>query len=297
MGKHFFRRAVASVLAAAMLATPALADTIGGAAVHTSNTGLNLRAAANTASAVLTEIPRESFLLVEERQDGWYKVVYNGITGYVSADYVRFSETMDGTYGFAAATKGTDVNLRSGAGTENAVVKRIGAAGSALAVTGVAGSWLRVRDGAGAEGYIRSDLVSYRSTDGAPSVAETVGEQVVATAMQYVGYRYTWGGKSPETGFDCSGFANYVYNLYGYTMERVAQNIYNTNGTYVGWDELQPGDLMFFGYGKNSITHVAIYAGDGQMVHASDYDTGVIVTDLENAHYRRTFVGGKRIVG
>lgn len=295
MSKHLFRRAAAAALAVALLATPALADTIGGATVRTNDTGLNLRAGANTDSSVLAEVPDGSFLLVEETRDGWYKVVYNGIAGYVSADYAGFSETLDGTYGFAAATKGTNVNLRAGAGTDAGVVKRLDAAGSALTVTGVAGNWLRVREAGGAEGYIRSDLVSYQS-GASPSVAATVGEQIAATAKQYLGYRYTWGGKSPETGFDCSGFANYIYGLYGYSLERVAQSIYNANGSEVGWEELQPGDLMFFGYSARSVTHVGIYAGNGEMIHASTYNVGVILTELEGSRYPRTFVGGKRIV-
>ena len=298
MRKSIFRRAAALVLAGSLLATPAFADTIGGVTVHTSSTGLNLRGKPSTEAAVLADVPNGSFLLVEEAADGWYRVVYNGIEGYVSADYTEFADSLNGTYSFTATTAGTDVNLRSGASTGSAVVKRLTTAGAGLTVTGVSGNWLRVRDGGGAEGYIRSDLVNYkRDADAAAAVmASTVGEQIVATAKQYIGYRYTWGGMSPETGFDCSGFANYIYKLYGYSMERVAQNIYNTNGTYVGWDDLQPGDLMFFGGSAYSIGHVGIYAGNGQMVHASTYTTGVILTNLAGSSYVNNFVGAKRIV-
>lgn len=299
MNQSILKRAAAVLLIAALMATPVFADTIGGAVVHTSDSGLNLRAAPTTDSAVLAEVPDGTFLLVEEAADGWYKVVYNGVSGYVSADFTEFAESLDGVYDFSAATAGTYVNLRAGAGTGFGLVKRLPNLGTGLTVTGVSGDWLRVRDAAGAEGYIRSDLVNYQSAGAAAAQTaafSTVGEQIAATARQYLGYRYTWGGMSPETGFDCSGFVNYIYKLYGYSMERVAQNIYSYSGTLVGWEDLQPGDVLCFGYGPYSVGHVGIYVGDGQMVHASTYTTGVILTDLAGTGYTSRFVGAKRFV-
>lgn len=294
-----FKRLCAGALAAALLVVPALADTIGGAAVSAGGAGLNLRSAADTASASLELIPDGAFLLVEEELDGWYKVVYNGKSGYVSADYALFSETLDGAYAFSAATSGTYVNMRSGAGTGYGVVKNLWALGTALNITGVSGNWLKVRDAAGSEGYIRSDLLSYSSpapaAETSADVGATVGEQLIATAKQYLGYRYAWGGMSPSTGFDCSGFVNYIYGLYGYSMQRVAQSIYHNDGVSVGKEELRPGDLLFFGGGPYSISHVGMYAGNDQMIHSSSYDTGVILSDLEG-HYYNTLVGAKRII-
>ena len=289
----------AGTLAAALLVVPVLADTIGGARVSAGGTGLNLRSEASTVSDSLALVPDGSFLLVEEALDGWYKVVYNGRSGYVSTDYALFSETLDGVYEFAAATSGSHVNIRSGAGISHGVVKNLWAPGTALNITGVSGSWLKVRDAAGSEGYVRSDLLSYGSPTAvaAPSgdVGATVGEQLVATAKQYLGYNYSWGGMSPSTGFDCSGFANYIYNLYGYSLERVAQSIYIHDGVAAGKDELRPGDLLFFGGGTGSINHVGIYAGNDQMIHSSSYDTGVILSDLEG-HYFARLVGAKRVI-
>ena len=111
-----------------------------------------------------------------------------------------------------------------------------------------------------------------------------------------MGYRYTWGGMSPDTGFDCSGFVNYIYKLYGYSMNRVAQDIYSGSGTYVSKDQLQPGDILCFGYGPTSVGHVGLYIGNNQMVHASNSRTGVIITDLSNTYYTNNYVGAKRIV-
>ena len=307
MNLHWIKRISALALTALLAVMPVSADTIGGGVVHTSEGGLNLCTQAAAASASRGTIPSGSFLLVEEALDGWYKVVYNGAVGYVSADYVTFSQTMDGAYAFGAATAGTDVNLRAGASTVSSVLKRIPSLGAGLTVTGVSGNWLRVRDAAGTEGFVRSDLVNYQETAAPAAGAGTaaavsagtgsaIGQQIAATAKQYLGYRYTWGGKSPETGFDCSGFANYIYGLYGYSLERVAQNIYSSSGTAVDRNSMQPGDILCFGCGPGSIGHVGIYIGNGQMVHAGSSATGVILTDLSDGYYASRLIGVKRIV-
>ena len=290
--------AVVGGLAAAALAVPARADTIGGATVRTHDSGLNLRAGASTASDTLAVIPNGSFLLVEEALNGWYRVCYNGQGGYVSSDYAQFSEMLSGTYNYGAATGGTDVIMRAGASTSSEIVRQLSQRGSNVKITGVAGPWLMVKDNGGSAGYIRSDLIDYkRGTTDAPEAEpvpqSSLGEQIAAKALEYVGCRYTWGGMSPETGFDCSGFVNYIYNQFGYSLERVAQNIYYSSGRYVGWDELQPGDILCFGYSADSVGHVGLYIGNGQMVHASTYITGVIVTNLGDFG---SFVGAKRLI-
>jgi len=75
----------------------------------------------------------------------------------------------------------------------------------------------------------------------------------------------------------------------------VAQDIYSYDGVSVSRDSLALGDVLCFGYGSGSITHVGIYIGSGQMIHASTYNTGVIVSDIDSGYYTRMFVGAKRI--
>ena len=296
MKSKWIRSAAALLLATILLTTPCLADTIGGATVK--GTGVRLRSSADTSSTanIITEMPEDAFLLVEEKLNGWYKVVYAGTEGYVSADYAAFAETLDGTYGAAAATAGSNVNLRGAAGTESTLFKTLASTGTALTVLGVSGKWLKVADAAGTTGFIRSDLVNYRlRTGGDTPAATTKGGQLVATAKQYYGYRYSWGGKSPSTGFDCSGFANYVCGQNGISLHRVAQDVYSNDGTWVSKDALQPGDLLFFGYGPYSVTHMGIYVGNGQMIHASTSTTGVIYSDINSSYYTRMYVGAKRV--
>ena len=300
MKTKWIRAAAAFVLAAVLMAAPCCAVTIGGATVTGSSVRLRTSTDTSSNANILTEMAKGTFLLVEEKLDGWYKVVCNGTEGYVSADFADFSENAAGTYSFVAATGGTSVNLRAGASTATAVVKNLKASGTGLTVTGVSGQWLAVTDAAGASGYIRSDLVRYKSADAAPGAGsvpanQSAGDALVQTAMLYKGYAYCWGGMSPATGFDCSGFANYVCSQHDISLHRVAQDIYSYDGVYVGWNDLQPGDILCFGYGPYSVGHVGIYIGSGQMIHASTYSTGVIISDL-SGYYTTNFVGAKRVV-
>lgn len=296
MNRKWIRAAAAFVLAAALMAAPACAATIGGATVTGSSVRLRTSADTSTDANILMEMQLGTFLLVEEQLPGWLKVIYNGTEGYVSADFADFAETAEGTYSFDAATDGTDVNLRAEATTASAVLKNLSASGTALTVTGVSGQWLRVTDAAGASGYVRSDLVRYKRAALTASAGQTAGDQLVQTAMAYKGYAYRWGGMSPATGFDCSGFANYVCSQNGISLHRVAQDIYANDGAAVAKADLQPGDLVFFGYGPYSVTHVGIYIGSGQMIHASTSTTGVIVSEIDSNYYTNMFVGAKRVV-
>ncbi len=301
MKRKWFRIAVLCMLAAAILSTPGLAVTIGGATVTGSNVRLRSSADTSTNSNIITEMAQGTFLLVEEKLDGWYKVVWNGTEGYVSAQFAAFSETAEGTYSFDSSTNGTSVNVRKSASTTSAIVRNLRNAGSELTVTGVNGQWLKIRDAEGQDGYIRSDLLRYKRSQsavqtGAVQSAADAGSALVQTAMLYKGYAYRWGGMSPSTGFDCSGFCNYVCAQHDVSLHRVAQDIYTNDGTAVSKDELQPGDLVFFGYGAYSVTHVGMYVGDGQMIHASTSSTDVILSDINSNYYTRMYVGAKRVV-
>lgn len=99
-------------------------------------------------------------------------------------------------------------------------------------------------------------------------------QEVVDYALSFVGGRYVWGGNDPHTGVDCSGFTRYVLEkCAGIPMNR--SSVYQaTQGRSISAEEMQPGDLIFYGKGKR-INHVGMYIGDGQIVHASTEKTGI----------------------
>jgi cell wall-associated NlpC family hydrolase len=123
---------------------------------------------------------------------------------------------------------------------------------------------------------------------------------VLATADRYVGTRYRYGGESPAEGFDCSGFVQFVFGRNGMELPRTSRQ--QASAGRAGPREiaaLRPGDLMFFATSGRRIDHVAIYAGDGRIIHASSgagrvrYDE--IGTD-RGEWYLRRFVTARRML-
>ncbi len=128
----------------------------------------------------------------------------------------------------------------------------------------------------------------------------TEAQVLVEFAMQYLGYDYIWGGKDPSTGFDCSGFVWYVYTHNGYPdIGRTATDQWYYDASWeVSADELLPGDLLFFSEtgSLNDITHIGIYVGDGEFIHAANSRDGVILTAVSSSYYVEHFVGARRII-
>ena len=124
----------------------------------------------------------------------------------------------------------------------------------------------------------------------APS-ASGVGEQIADFAVQYVGNPYVWGGTSLTEGADCSGFVQTVFANFGLYLSRTAES-QSYGGSSVSLDNLQPGDLLFYN-SNGSIDHVAIYIGGGQVVHAANSRSGIIIS---NAYYQ-TPVCARRYCG
>ena len=114
----------------------------------------------------------------------------------------------------------------------------------------------------------------------APSTSG-VGQQIVDFAVQYVGNPYVWGGTSLTEGADCSGFVQTVFANFGLYLSRTAES-QSYGGTSISLDNLQPGDLLFYN-STGSIDHVAIYIGGGQIVHAANSRSGIIIS---NAYYQ-----------
>ena len=103
-----------------------------------------------------------------------------------------------------------------------------------------------------------------------------------SAAYSYIGYRYTPGGASPETGFDCSGFVYYIYGLFGKTVGRSTGDIVYS-GTGVSRENMTAGDIIVWStYSNNAPTHAALYVGNGMMIHAANSNDGVILSSVSD---------------
>lgn len=290
---HFAGRAgkvlFLSVLTAMLLAATALAADIATGAGCTTGSSLRLRAEPSTSASVVTTLDKSvAVAILDDSVDGWYKIAYNGSTGYVSADYLNVDQ--DNVFTTYGRVNSDGVNVRSDASTDSSVLATI-EEDAIVTVNGLVDGWYDVTCEYGTEGYIRSDFLDLTESSSSNS-------DIAATAKQYLGTGYVYGGASPR-GFDCSGFTIYVYSQHGYSLPHSATSQWQSGlGTRVySISELQPGDLVFFNdpsrnAGK-ACSHAGIYTGDGQFIHSSSSRSGgVIVSSLTSGYYNTYFVGG-----
>ena len=140
---------------------------------------------------------------------------------------------------------------------------------------------------------------SLKNFRGASSISRGRGNSrkaqiVLSMARQYVGVPYVWAGRSPS-GFDCSGFIYYVFDQLGYGLPRMADGQFEV-GIPVSRNSLEPGDLVFFETYEPGPSHVGIYIGNDQFIHASSGAGHVTVTPLIKTYYRDRYLGARRIL-
>ncbi len=116
---------------------------------------------------------------------------------------------------------------------------------------------------------------------------------VVNYAMQYLGNRYVHGGQSLASGTDCSGFTCYVYKEFGYSLSRTPQGQYTSAGRGIDMSEIEPGDVICYSSNGSTCTHVGLYIGNGQIIHAANSRKGVIISNYD---YDGIILGVRSIV-
>lgn len=288
---------------------------------------LRLREAPSSKSTTIAYGYRNEVVVTLGKTGQWYHVLYNMKEGYMHEDYLEVVTVENVELGYGRVN-GSYVNMRKGAGTS---YKSIGKSmpGDLCYIIGINKQWYKViwEDQIC---YIRSDFLDLtevpyenRASDKdpiffkhgkrigpkvtvenfkkspnyigseAPETPSTTAAAIVATAKTCVGVRYKWGGES-MSGFDCSGLVYYVFKENGITLGRTCKKQY-TAGTPISKSELQPGDLVFF---QNTYTtglsHVGVYIGDGQFIHASS--DGVMVSKLSNSYWAAHYYGACRIL-
>jgi len=257
-----------------------------------SGSTVNLRKSPSTSSSVIAKLPKSTQVKVTSSSKNWYKVSYNGKTGYISRNFITIKSTTLGT-----GTVATDaLNVRSKANTSAKVLVKLERYAKVTLLTR-SGTWYKVKTSRGITGWVSSTYISLKKTSRGDDSSQLSGGQVlVSYAKRFLGCNYSWGGTSPS-GFDCSGFTQYVYNHSNINLERTAAS-QAEQGSWVSKSNLQAGDLVFFDTngGHNRINHVGMYIGGGRFIHAASYHYGVITTDLSENYYANSYMTARRII-
>ncbi len=193
----------------------------------------------------------------------WLKVQYTeNKTGYVAAEYVTLAEEF--VYAKTLEEEAAELAARRALEARAAVSESQAAENTAITVTPPSGNYSTNEE-------LRSSIVDY--------------------AMQFLGNVYIHGGKTLAGGTDCSGFTSLIYAEYGYSLSRTPGGQLSSNGRSISYSEAQPGDIIC--YGKNGkCTHVALYIGDGQIIHSANPRKGVVIY---KADYD-TIIGVKNVI-
>ena len=253
---------------------------------------LNVRKEPATDASIVGKMPNKAAAEIIETADGWYKIKSGKVEGYVSAEFIvtgdKAKELAEEYKQTVATVKTTTLNVRKEPNTDCKILAQM-PKGEELTILEDLGDWVKV-DLDNVEGYISKEFVdvSVQLPKAMTMTEVRFGQGVsdgrvalVSFATQFVGNPYVWGGTSLTNGADCSGFTLAIYAKYGIYLPHSSRAQANC-GTRVSASEAKPGDLFFYGSGGR-INHVAIYIGNGQIVHASSAKTGI---KISNAYYR-----------
>jgi cell wall-associated NlpC family hydrolase len=297
----------------------------------TNGTGVRFRSGASTTAAIISVLAESIVVKVRSGSTGsWVAVTYNGSNGFIHKDYlVKTSQTAStpgggsnsgsngGSSGYRLANGDhakttSSLNLRYSASFSGGVAA-VAPAGTVVLITGTPSAGFYPVNWDGLKGYMYTDYLSKTSdalssrggsgnnssggneAPGGGGGSTTTGNSIVNYAKQYLGYPYVWATHGPGS-FDCSGFTYWVaLNVLG---KNIGAGLWTqvAAGTPVNRSSLQPGDLVFF---QNTYTwglsHVGIYIGNDQFIHAENASTGVKISSLSSQYYASRWYGAVRL--
>ena len=282
------------VMALALSATASFANSNEGTVTADA---LNVRSGPSTSYSITTKLYKGDKVEILETSNGWHKIkASNGKIGWVSGDYIKVSSGSTSQTSYKATVTATSLNVRSGAGTSYSVITKLSKGTVVDVLESASNGWKKIKTSGGTTGwasgsYLANGVVEQPST---PSTNKV--QAVIDLAHKQLGKPYVWGAEGPNS-FDCSGLIYYVYkNAAGITLPRTSSAQYSA-GVAVSRSNLKEGDLIFSSTdGTGNITHVAIYVGDGQMIHAPRNGKNVEKVSINNSYWNKAYVGARRVL-
>ena len=268
-------------------------------------TSLNVRSGAGTSYSVITKLPKGTVVdVLESASNGWKKIkTSGGTTGWASGDYLTTgsagnSSTDNSTSQTSyKATVNTDsLNMRKGAGTSYSVITKLSNGTVVDVLESASNGWKKIKTSNGTIGWVSGSYLANGVVEQTSTPSTNKVQAVIDLAHKQLGKPYVWGAEGPNS-FDCSGLIYYVYkNAAGITLPRTSSAQYSA-GVAVSRSNLKAGDLIFSSTdGTGNITHVAIYVGDGQMIHAPRNGKNVEKVSINNSYWNKAYVGARRVL-
>lgn len=245
----------------------------------------NLRSEPDSESARTDVLYGGSLCTLVQQVGDWYEVQYGDTTGYVLASLMSTTnDENDGSTGIETLSQAVAREEAEAAAAAEQDNSSSGSSSSGSS-SGSSGS----SSSGSSSGSSGSSSGSYTE----PDYDASSSSSIVDVAKQYLGVPYVWGGTTPS-GFDCSGYVQYVFRQCGYSISRTATPQYS-DGYRVSYSDLQPGDLVFFErtYNTSGISHVGIYIGGGEFIHAGS--GRVKISSLNESYYSSRYYGACRI--
>jgi cell wall-associated NlpC family hydrolase len=255
--------------------------------------GVNVRVSPSLNAKVISSLSKGEIVLVTTKSGDWYKVSFSSVKGWVSSKYIKVKVVPLGT----GKIKVYVGKVHSKATTSSSIITKV-SKNQTVTVLCSSGDWYKIKTKNSKIGWLKKNTLTLKrstiSRGGSNSRdSAATRENVVAYAKKYLGCDYEWGGTSPS-GFDCSGFVQYVFKHFGINLNRTAED-QSHQGTQVSKSNLLPGDMIFFGH-TSSIDHAAIYIGNNKFIHASTYNKGVIISSLSEDTYVRKYRTARRVL-
>lgn len=256
---------------------------------------LNIRAIGAEDGRLVGKLPKDAACEVLDMDDTWAHISSGNVEGYVSREYlltgISAKHKAEELATTVAKVTTDSLKVRAEANTDSEVITLV-PRGEELEVSAVEGDWVKVLLDDD-EVFVSAEYVEVSAELGtAVTMSELLYGQGISDvrvdicqyAKEFIGNPYVWGGTSLTKGTDCSGFVMSVFKKYGVKLPRNSRAQANC-GTAIKVSEAKPGDLIFYAKGK-TINHVAIYIGNGQVIHASSPKTGI---KISNVSYRSPF--------
>jgi cell wall-associated NlpC family hydrolase len=262
--------------------------------VEIKGTQVRLRGEPNTASEIKDTLDKGEVFYQYEKKNGWVKVASSasGINGWIKGEYVG---PTDRSPSRPYSVHGDEVNFRASPEVDADIIARL-PQGTTVQVYGRNEKWSYIQV-QGRYGWMYSEYLMPGSKRGFVVPSSPVGLRLIARARAMEGTPYVWGGESDD-GVDCSGLIYKVLldeGASGKCLPRRASEQMAQLGLEVDKENLQPGDLVFFTTYKPGPSHVGIYLGDGNFIHASSAKHQVAIGSLSERYYKERFVGARRI--